>query len=86
MEHFHYDTFAVPPDPIDPIEKLKISFHTDLNGDISSVSIPLEENVKSIIFARVAEKQMFERAFLNNLSETMTLWAAHYPSDLTVLS
>ena len=64
VEHFHYDTFAVPADPIDPIEKLKISFITDLNGDISSVSIPLEENVKSIIFDRVAEKQMFERAFL----------------------
>lgn len=64
VEHFHYDTFAVPPDPIDAIEKLKISFITDLNGDISSVSIPLEQNVKSIIFDRVAEKQMFERAFL----------------------
>jgi hypothetical protein len=64
VEHFHYDTFAVPPDPIDPIEKLKISFITDLNGDISSVSIPLEETVKSIVFDRVAEKQMFQKAFL----------------------
>jgi hypothetical protein len=45
VKHFHYQTFAVPPDPIDVLEKLKISFVTDLNGDISSVSIPLEENV-----------------------------------------
>jgi CubicO group peptidase (beta-lactamase class C family) len=64
VKHFHYDTFAVPPDPIDVLEKLKISFVTDLNGDISSVSIPLEENVKSIVFDRVAEKQMFDQAFL----------------------
>jgi hypothetical protein len=64
VEHFHYDTFAVPPDPIDPLEKEKISFITDLNGDVSSVSMPLEENVKSIIFDRVAEKQMFEKTFL----------------------
>jgi CubicO group peptidase (beta-lactamase class C family) len=65
VKHFHYDTFAVPPDPIDVLEKLKISFVTDLNGDISTVSIPLEENVKSIVFDRVAEKQMFDKAFLD---------------------
>jgi hypothetical protein len=64
VKHFHYDTFAVPPDPIAVLEKLKISFVTDLNGDISSVSIPLEENAKSIVFDRVAEKQMFDQAFL----------------------
>jgi CubicO group peptidase (beta-lactamase class C family) len=64
VNHFHYDTFAVPPDPIDALEKIKISFITDLNGDVSSVSMPLEENVKSIVFDRVAEKRMFDRAFL----------------------
>jgi hypothetical protein len=26
VEHFHYETFAVPSDPIDVLEKLKISF------------------------------------------------------------
>ncbi len=64
VHHFHYDTFAVAPDPLDPLEKTKVTFITDLNGDISSLSMPLESQVKPIVFERVAEKQMFDTAFL----------------------
>lgn len=64
VHHFHYDTFAVPADPLDPMEKMKVSFITDLNGDISSLSMPLESNVKPIVFERVAERRMFERSFI----------------------
>jgi hypothetical protein len=64
LSHFHYDTFSTPPDPLDPLEKTVVSFQTDLKGDISSVSIPLEPNVKAIEFVRVAEKRMSERSFL----------------------
>lgn len=64
LRHFHYDIFEVPANPLDPIEKLKVSFQTDLKGDISSLSIPLEPSVKEIVFTRVAEKQMGERSFL----------------------
>jgi hypothetical protein len=68
LEHFHYDTFAVPADPLDPIEKTKLTFITDLNGDISTLSIPLEPHVKPIVFQRTAEKQMFERPFLTQFT------------------
>jgi len=64
LNHFHYETFAVPADPLDSIEKLKVTFVTDLNGDVSSLSMPLEPHVKPIVFERTAEKQMFERTFL----------------------
>lgn len=64
VHHFHYDTFAVPPDPLDPLEKTKVTFITDLNGEISSLSIPLESQVNAIVFERSAEKQMFETTFL----------------------
>ena len=64
LRHFHYDTFAVPANPVDDLEKLKVTFNTDANGDIDSVSLPLESQVKPIVFIRVAEKRMFERTFL----------------------
>ncbi len=64
IHHFHYDTFSVAPNPLDELEKLKVTFNTDLNGDVSSLSIPLESQVKPIVFDRTAEKRMFERTFL----------------------
>jgi len=64
LQHFHYDVFQVPANPLDPFEKLKVAFLNDLKGDISSLSMPLEPNVKDIVFTRVAEKRMRERSFL----------------------
>jgi CubicO group peptidase (beta-lactamase class C family) len=64
VHHFHYDTFAVAPDPLDPLEKTKVTFNTDLKGNISSLSMPLESQVKPIVFERAAEKQMFRTDFL----------------------
>ena len=68
IEHFHYDTFSVPADPLDDLEKLKLTFITDLNGDVSSLSMPLESHVKPIVFDRAAEKRMFERTFLERFT------------------
>jgi len=64
LRHFHYDVFEVPENPLDPFEKQKVMFFTNEGGDIGSVSLPLEPNVKPIVFTRVPEKQMFERSFL----------------------
>ena len=64
LEHFHYDTFQIPANPKDEFEKRKVTFNTDLKGDVSSLSIPLEPTVDPIVFTRVAEKRMFDPAFL----------------------
>jgi len=55
LEHFHYDTFRVPENPLDSFEKLTVSFRTDPDGEISSLSAPLDLRVADIIFKRVAE-------------------------------
>jgi len=67
LRHFHYDVFEVPPNPLDPLEKTKVMFLTDVKGDISSLSIPLEPHVKDIVFTRMPEKSMATRAFLEPL-------------------
>jgi CubicO group peptidase (beta-lactamase class C family) len=64
LEHFHYDTFQVPENPLDPFEKLRVTLPTDAQGELSKVESNLEVNVKEIVFKRAAEKQMFEASFL----------------------
>lgn len=68
MKHYHYDVFEVPFDPQDPFAKQKLSFFGDLSGDISSLSMPLEPHVKDIVFTRMPDKQLTDRAFLETLA------------------
>jgi CubicO group peptidase (beta-lactamase class C family) len=62
--HLHYDVFQVPDSPFDPFAKLKVSFFSDTNGDISTLALPLETNVKDIVFTRLPDKQLTERSFI----------------------
>ena len=64
LEHLHYDVFQVPDDPFDQFAKLRVMFFSDANGDIASLSMPLETNVKDIVFARLPDKQLTERSFI----------------------
>jgi CubicO group peptidase (beta-lactamase class C family) len=64
VTHLHYDVFQVPDVPFDPFAKLKVSFFSDANGDISSLTLPLETNVKDIVFIRLPDKQLTERSFI----------------------
>lgn len=64
VAHLHYDVFQVPDAPFDPFAKMKVSFFSDTNGDISSLTLPLETNVKDIVFTRLPDKQLTERSFI----------------------
>jgi CubicO group peptidase (beta-lactamase class C family) len=61
LKHYHYDLFQVPEDPLDPFQKMFVMFHTDLSGDISSVSIPLQPDVADIVFTRMPDKELLQR-------------------------
>jgi CubicO group peptidase (beta-lactamase class C family) len=68
LEHFHYDTFQVPENPLDSFEKLRITFPTSDQGEIAALQANLESNVKEIVFTRAAEKRMFETSFLRQFT------------------
>jgi hypothetical protein len=68
LEHFHYDTFQVPENPLDSFEKLRITFPTSDQGEIATLQANLEQNVKEIVFTRAAEKRMFETSFLRQFT------------------
>src|SRR6267378_626673 len=64
VAHLHYDVFQVPDAPFDPFAKLKVSFFSDPDGEISTLALPLETNVKDIAFTRLPDKQLTERSFV----------------------
>lgn len=68
LEHFHYDTFQVPENPLDSFEKLRVTFPTNAQGEISTLQANLEANVKEIVFTRAPEKRMFETSFLRQFT------------------
>jgi CubicO group peptidase (beta-lactamase class C family) len=68
LEHLHYDVFQVPDNPFDQFAKLRVMFLSDANGDISSLSMPLETNVKDIVFTRLPDKQLTERSFIEQFT------------------
>jgi CubicO group peptidase (beta-lactamase class C family) len=64
MGHRHYETFELPevPDRLLP-DRLAITFLTDREGDIVSLSTPLEPMVKDIVFLRLASGDCTDVAF-----------------------
>lgn len=54
LHHFHYDTFTVKDD-LAGIDQ-KLTFGIDAKGDIGSLSIKLEPEVKEIVFTRKTKK------------------------------
>jgi CubicO group peptidase (beta-lactamase class C family) len=64
LEHYHYDQFQVPADPLDPFQKTKVVFFTDTDGEISSLSMPLQPDVKDIVFTRLPDRQLTQRSFI----------------------
>jgi CubicO group peptidase (beta-lactamase class C family) len=64
LEHFHYDVFSVPEDPLVPLGELKVMFRYNMKGEIDRLLVPLEANVDDMVFTRVADEAMLQRDFL----------------------
>ncbi|MET3839653.1 serine hydrolase [Bradyrhizobium sp. OAE829] len=64
LTHRHYETFELSEEPqrLQP-DRLAITFLTDRDGNIVSLSAPLEPVVKDIVFARLAAGDCTEPAF-----------------------
>jgi CubicO group peptidase (beta-lactamase class C family) len=64
MTHRHYETFELPeaPDRLLP-DWLAVTFLTDREGNIVSLSAPLEPMVKDIMFVRLAAGDCTDAAF-----------------------
>lgn len=69
-QHWHYDVWRVPHDPLDLLQETEVMFNTDWEGNISGLSSSLEPNVKDIVFTRMPDRRMRERTFLEPIAGT----------------
>jgi hypothetical protein len=66
LKHYHYDTFEATIERFDI--SIKLSFSTNVKGDIDTLSAPMEPTVKDIVFKRVPNKQMADKSFLEQFT------------------
>jgi len=62
LEHYHYDIFEAYFEKFDYL--VKLSFSSDLKGNISQVAIQMEPMVKDIIFNRLPDPRLTDENFL----------------------
>lgn len=67
-QHWHYDVWRVPHDPLDLLQETEIMFNSDWEGNVASLSCALEPRVKDIVFTRLPDRRMRERSFLEPLA------------------
>lgn len=67
LKHFHYEVFEAPANDLNRLEKVKVMFQTSWQGDIASLAIAFEPQVKDIVFTRAADARMKDKAFLQAL-------------------
>lgn len=68
LEHWHYEVFRAPDDRSNRLEQTRVQFETDLEGEVSTLNVPLEPNVPPTAFTRKAPAEMTSRAFLEPLT------------------
>ncbi len=68
FEHWHYDVFNGLEADDPTFKDMKIRFHTDVNGNINSASLPLEPLVGDIVFERQPDPSLFDPEHLRRLA------------------
>ena len=84
LEHYHYDQFQVPADPLDPFQKSKVVFFTGMDGDIASLSMPLQPDVKDIVFTRLPDRQLTQRSFIEGFTGEYEIAGAPQPLKVSL--
>ncbi len=62
LKHYHYDIFELTIESWDIT--MKVSFSTNIRGDIEGITAPFETTAKDITFKRMPQKSMREKSFL----------------------
>jgi CubicO group peptidase (beta-lactamase class C family) len=68
FNHFHFEVFEAPEDKLNDLSDMKVTFITDINGEVSAFQSQLEDGVKPIEFKRQPDKSFKDPAFLKAFS------------------
>jgi CubicO group peptidase (beta-lactamase class C family) len=72
LKHWHYDTFALDA-PETPIDGIKVQFLTNEQGRIDQLKIGLEPSVAPIVFERLADPALRNKAYLQDFVGEYTI-------------
>lgn len=64
LEHWHYETFNAQKGDDPTLENTKLTFVTDVNGTVSSLSVIMDPLVPATTFAKKADAKLSDPAFL----------------------
>jgi hypothetical protein len=64
LGHWHFDTFNGKEADDPTFQDMKLTFRTDVNGNISAIAAPFEPTVDEIIFTKKPNAQMFDSEYL----------------------
>ena len=68
LEHWHFDTFNGMKTDDPTFENMKLSFKTDVNGNVATVAVPFEATLGEIVFAKKPEARLSDPAYLNKVT------------------
>lgn len=73
LDHWHYDTFngLKGADPV--FEDTRLTFQTDPNGRVASLTVPLESTADDIVFKKRPEARYYDPEFLKKLTGNYVL-------------
>jgi CubicO group peptidase (beta-lactamase class C family) len=68
LEHWHYETFNALKSEDPTLEDTKVNFLTDMNGNVSGLSVAIEPSVPEMTFNKRPDAQLSDPAFLQKFT------------------
>jgi len=73
LSHWHYETFNGGKAEDPTFEDMKLTFRTDVNGNVVGVAVPFEASLDDIYFAKKPDARLSDPAYLKTLVGSYTL-------------
>lgn len=64
LEHWHYETFNGKRADDPTFEDMKLTFRTDVNGNVASLEAPFEPTLDEIVFEKKPDARLFDPDYL----------------------
>ncbi len=73
LEHWHYETFNGLKGEDPTFEDMKLTFQTDVNGNVAAVAAPFEPTADDIVFKKKPDERYYDPKFLQKLTGKFVL-------------
>ena len=64
IEHWHYETFNAKRADDPTFEDMKLTFRTDVNGNVAALEAPFEPTLDAIVFDKKPDARLFDSSYL----------------------